>query len=374
MVKAVHFKHRIPTADMVSVDPMLAASYPTPSVISGPIPQPQPQQPQMPPPSGFMDKVDTAVNITNTAAGIAGFAMIPAMVLGTPVPWMMRTAGKVPGLGALSRGGDSLQKNVQKISGSKTFHNITQGAFVVNSAAGIYGVARDSAHQLEALKQMDAELTGRDPKDISTSEVMFGSVPPAVASARKTLLATEAAHGISHAVSLVANYKMLRGTAGKFLSHGLGNMATFFLPDMIARAVDGYTGPSMLPQYKGMSDAFKAGEQLSPQAYGQLLMLASDELKSRGSVGEQFAMKLGEQYASEHKSPAQVMNEIHDGGMKKRIAAITQAAASAKPLHVDMAANRAATIAQQPVVGKHTQQVVSKAQLAAMQPPTNQLQ
>ncbi len=346
---------------------------------------PTPVQPRQ----GFspMGVVDTGVSVLGTASGLIGMtAMVPfaggIAAGGVNGAAKLTKSTRLTNFGAKMTGGleklnsfsnADLVGKFSKSHGAKlastkagqmgAFHTATHAAWIAGSGVGMYGAARDFSSQLESIKQMEADLTGKPAQSISTSTVLFGSVSKPVAEARKHVLITDGTHMAAHLAGLVVNIKSMKSP------NAFGGMVTsmlaYALPDQISSAVDTFAGESVASIYKPMADAQKAGEVLPPEAYKTFLVTASKDLQSRGSTGSRFAEALAVQYAAEKMSVADVLKEVHGGGMQARVDAIAAAEKQAQPVsHVERL-NKTAALTQ-PVIGAHTKQVTDRAAVAPL--------
>lgn len=337
-------------------------------------------------PNPFMQATDTVVNTLGSVSGIVGMGMLVPLA-GNLIGGATKFAGKGVGIKTVEKAGGGILHSMermssitnaelaghlspawgkklaasnkmlgdQKIGNVGALHTISHAAWITGSAVGLYGVARSVSEKLDTLGKLNKDLTG---KDLGTAELLFGSVPKPVAEARKKLMMSEGAHGFAHAAGLFLNVKFMKNP--NFISSAVIGMGAQMAPDMVAGAVDDYVGHSVLEIYGGMSNAFKQSGALPAEAYGELLMAAGDEFKSHGKMGERVLAKIAGQLEAERKSPAEVLNELHNGGMKARMDAI-MSAQSRIGKNNDM---------QKPVLGAHTQRMMDKAALAQMTTPS----
>ncbi len=255
----------------------------------------------------------------------------------------------------------------QGIAKSAVIPGVMNTAFIGMSAVGMYSVAKGFSQNLDSLKEMYADITG---KKVSTIGILTGSVPKPIAEARTKLMEN---FGVSE----------LTGLAGLAVSVIMASRGKLGLVGAVAPALAGTAagaiiGDSALSYYSGMKAAYAAGQKLSTDDYALLIGKASSDLKLRGEDKGAFAKKLAGMYANENISPQQVMQEVSNGDLKKRIELLikeNEAAKNAAPVapvaEVPQKSHVAAlqegytkpdiTKKEQPVIGDHTSKLVADA-------------
>lgn len=246
---------------------------------------------------------------------------------------------------------------------SSAMHTVVNGAFAASSMLSMVKDTMSFSHSVETLKQMYADMTGTKAKDVSTMRILLGSVPPPIADVRGKLMKNFV---VKQGVD-IANVGLMLATRmgfAKVMASQMGVMA-------VSGVADSLLDTSVIPMYKAFTDAQKKGMPISAGDYAAFIGTASRDLKARGGADSEFARALGEQYAAEKTSAAQMLNEITDGKMMVRLHGIIDAnkakmaeAAAAKPTHTDRLNGTAA--AQQPVVGQHTAALDKQAQANAL--------
>lgn len=254
-------------------------------------------------------------------------------------------------------------------------------AFTLGAGVSSYQVAKSFAEQLDALKHAIADIKGGDAKNISTMSALFAPIPKSLQPARDHLLKEHAVRGVAQVAGLVAMILAVR--AKKNVGH-----AAFFAPMIVDMGANALLGETFLPVYAEMKNAYQAaqasGQELPSEAYAKFVFETSPELHRRGEVGQQVALKVGEQYAHEKADPGAILREIDSGQFMERVkgliaeaeaehAAMVQAQkakeAEAKAEQAHPAAdNKPSMVARlsgeqpaRPVLGKHTQNLTQQA-------------
>jgi len=308
-------------------------------------------------------------NITSGVKSAAGFA----------AP-MLDTVSKLPGLSGLHS--NSIKQAPEAIGKTSIMHGAMRTAWVGGAALGVYGVARGFGSQLYALRQLQADLTGKDISDVSSLSVLTSSdLPKPVLEARSKLLKISGIHAVASTAGLVMalkshliDSKMMKmlGTAGQGMAGGMLAMMAYQVPDQIAEVAQGFIGEPILAHYNGLRTAQESGQALPSDAYAEFILAANEKLRNRGHTGQHFAMALGEQYAAEGMKVAAVLEEVSNGKMQERVDAITaknaqeKAASPAAASHVDRL-TQPKTVAR-PELGTFTNKLNQQAALAAMTP------
>lgn len=233
---------------------------------------------------------DMALPLVGGAAGLIGMKGVKA-TLNAPSKFMSETK--------VGKSGRTLNTTVQ------------DGLMLGFSAISAYGVAKGFSQNLDSLKHMYAEVTGVPVEKVSTISLLTGKVPEVVAEARSHFLKEYVSRGAISAAGLALIVRGIR-KGGVGLVEGL-------VPTFAGMGVDMLMGESALPYFAGVSNAFKAGQEIPPSAYAEFLMASSKELKSHGNVGRRVAMLLGDEYAQEKASPTQILREIEESLQAKKL-------------------------------------------------------
>jgi len=295
---------------------------PSPSEQPSPALSAQPMEP-----GAVFKAVDPEVNLVGKAA--------TGVFMGTAAAEMLAPAmGKVAGWFSFEGLKKTLNRpskylNETHVDAAKkrtTGSALNDGAFIAMGAASTYAVARSFSAQGIAYRNAVEDITGMSTAGISLMDLLSKKGPPILEDARQHLLKEHAARfavqgtGLAYVISRIAKAKSI-----PFLAM----MAPMFA-DM---GVDALLGESVLPTYTAFSQAYKKGEMLPPDAYKTLLFATSKELKARGRVGEQVALEVAKQYATEKASPGAVLKEVNEGANGKfmaRVHAVLAAAESKK--------------------------------------------
>ena len=311
-------------------------------------------------------------SITSGVQSAAGFA--------APV---LDTASKLPGLSGLHS--NNIKQVPATLGKTAIMHGVMRTAWLGGATLSMYGVARDFGSQLYALRQLHADLTGKDISDVSSMTVLMGSnLPKPVQEARSKLLKVSGIHAIASTAGLVMALKSnlidnkiakMLGPIGEGMAGGILGMMAYQIPDQIAEIAQGFIGEPILAHYNGLRGMQESGQALPAEAYGEFIFAANEKLHTKGRTGQQFALALGEQYAAEGSKVAVVIAEISSGKMQERLDAIMQKtaeekaqAAAATPSYVDRVTGAKAPLATRPELGAFTNKLNQQAALAAMTP------
>lgn len=244
---------------------------------------------------------------------------------------------KTPGLSGLHS--DNLSKSIKTVGGKSAMNTMMMGAWRVGAGLGVYGVARDFGSQVYALRQMQADMTGKDVSDISTLSVLTGSVAKPVEEARSKLLKLSGVRAFSAVAGLALALKSgwvdqklgkLLGGMGQGMMGMMLMMKAYELPDDVAKFAETIVGEPILQVYDAMRNAEAQGEKFTAEHYAMFLLRADESLANRGRVGEAFALELGRQFEAEGTKLAAVLTEVSNGGVKKRVDAVIAQNAQAK--------------------------------------------
>jgi hypothetical protein len=246
-----------------------------------------------------------------------------------------------------------------KISNAKAGPALMHASFVALSALSIAGDTKSFSHNLASLRAMYLDMTGE--KEVSNARLLIGSVPAPVAAARKALVANFSAKVVLDAINIGLNVKMNR--IGGFVKSTVAFMGI----QMLSSGVDSVVNTSVLPFYKGISDAKKQGKTISAEAYAEFLTLASKDMGTRGK-DDAVVQAVAEQFAAEQIAPAALLKEVENGKLMVRVHAVIDANEAKAPKEISQVAKlQGAPQAAMPVKGEHSAKVVAQAQNAAEQ-------
>lgn len=244
-----------------------------------------------------------------------------------------------------------LPASVSKMSAG---HTVTNAAFVGVAALGLFNVARGFNAQLSALRQLHADISGQDVSKVSSYSVLMGKVSKPVSDARWQLLKQYGFQSALQAVSIIFSVKWLKGSMG-----GRAMIAQTAM-DFAAAPISEMLSSSVLPTYQGFKDAHASGQAIPAEYYAEFLGVASPELRARGGAGSAFTKALAQEYVEKKIPPEQIMREIADGTLLKRVEDIKAKNAAAKNTiaapqasHVASLNGKTETLPQP--IGKHTQ-------------------
>ncbi len=248
---------------------------------------------------------DPVMRVTETVASVAG-GVTAVAELGLPL------LGAGVGLVGAKSAQTFLNKPNEYLNpkdmADKKGH-VSKGTHINNammagfSAVAVYGVAKSASQGLSALDAMNEAMTG---KKLSTMALLTSSnVPDVVKQARSHFLKEHISRGAVNLLSL--------GLIGRsVIKKKAPSPPEFLIPMGIGMGIDILMGESALPFFAGVQNAHKAGQELPPQAYGEFLLAASQDLKRRGPIGKRVAMALGDEFAAEKASPAAIMVLIEE--------------------------------------------------------------
>jgi len=187
-------------------------------------------------------------------------------------------------------------------------------SFVGMSGLEMFGTARGFTENLYSLKQMYADMTGTDAGKISTLKVLMGSVPKPVAEARSHLLKSVGVEGIVETVGLIFGLKQLLGgnisNKAIALQMGLG---------MGAPALAGLMGKSILPFYKGFSDAHKHGK-IPPEGYAAFISKINprfEKMVEKMGADSPVVMAVATKFAQSNTAPGDILKLQAEGKLEK---------------------------------------------------------
>lgn len=231
---------------------------------------------------------------------------------------------KVPGLGALHS--QHLTHGVKNFGQQSMAGTVMTAGWRVSAALNMYSVARSFGAQVHALRQMEADMTGKNINDISTIGVLTGAVSAPVAAERSKLLKVSGAEAFASVAGLAMALKshLIDGKLGKLLGPmGQGMIGLFLmnkaytLPADIAEKTREFVGTPILSYYGPMREAEQEGARFNAQQYAGFVFNADPNLSSRGEAGEALAMAIGERLAAKGTPIAAVFAAVHNGEIRK---------------------------------------------------------
>lgn len=188
-----------------------------------------------------------------------------------------------------------------------------------------YGeVLHEGAHNLHqakigirTIKQLMADLSGKNPKNISTFTALFGSgVSPVVKEARrqfwKTMLPQNIIFGTTTVLQEVGARKLKRKFGSDHMLTTIGVPIAYQALQGLGQLFGGHNN-IMLQQYANMRITQEAGEPLGAQDYASLLTAASKDIKAIGGTANYNTTLIARYYASNNTPVAEVMKDINAG-------------------------------------------------------------
>lgn len=233
-------------------------------------------------------------------------------------------------------------------------HTLMQGAWAAGSTISMATDARSLSKNLAGLKQMYRDMTG---KNISTTGLLFGKVPPIIAAARSHLIKNTAIKEGTDAIGLLVN---LRGLFDRRFNSSMKGMMAYMLPQFAAQGADMIMGESVVPAYQAMKANFDRTQPMPAEYYATYIGELSADLKKRGGANSKFTKVIAEQYAAEHATPEQILREVDNGKLLQRVKAVI----------AQQAQHPAADKQPRQVMGKHTQQVMQRDTVAQQSHPS----
>lgn len=314
-------------------------------------------------------------NITRGVQNVAGFA--------APV---LDTVSKLPGLSGLHS--EHIKKIPGELGNASIMHSAGRAAWIGGASLGMYAVARSFGSQLYALRQLQADLTGKDISEVSSYSVLMNSnLPKPVLDARDKLLKLSGIHALASTAGLVMALKShlidgklakMLGPVGEGAAGAMLGMMAYQIPDQIAEIAEGFVGSPILAHYNGLRDVQASGQALPPEAIAEFVYACNDKLRAKGHTGQHFAMALSDEYVAEGTKIATILEEVSNGKMQARINAITEKNKQEKteeapedkvPSHVERLQAPLKTMVR-PEVGSFTNKLNQQAALAATAPPS----
>lgn len=264
---------------------------------------------------------DGAVKSAESALGYVAFAPIATDMALPAVGWVLGKTGWKSAEATLNAPKHFLEKThvTKNITARQAMNDGIQLGF---SAFQTYGVAKGFSDNMASLKEMYADVTGKDARSISTIGMLTATnLPPLIAQARDHFIKEYGTRGLVQAVGwgLMAR-DLLRGKTKKAedIAFGRIGVTAGILPSIIGMGVDMFMGTSTTEVYSGFKKAFDTGQPIPPNEYAAFILASSPDLAKR-KVGKQVAMEIGTEYANEKASPGEILRQMNDGRFKARI-------------------------------------------------------
>ena len=267
--------------------------------------------------SGF----DSAMQKAESAFGYVAFAPL-ATEMALPA------LGGVAGWLGMSGMKNTLNAPAKYLNETKVMKNVT-GRQALNdgiqsgfSALQTYGVAKGFVQNMASLKEMYADITGKDPRSVSTMEMLTASnLPPLIADARNHFIKEYGTRGLVQAVGwgLVAR-DFLKGKARPHAEIEAGRIGIVagIVPGIVGMGVDMFMGTSTTEVYSGFKKAFQTGQPIPANEYAAFILASNHDLAKR-RVGKQVAMEIGNEYAEQHVDPGEILRQMSDGRFNAKI-------------------------------------------------------
>lgn len=190
---------------------------------------------------------------------------------------------------------------------------IVNGAWVGSAAVGGAFTLREFTHLIDALKDMDATITGKGRR--STLGILMGRVEKPVADLRTQILENIGVQGVMQTVALalaLTNLLSRKGVGMKaFLAQaGLQSGAGML---MMLAPVEG------VKMYKAFKSIQTHGGTLSLEQYAEFVDAISSDVRGRGGETRPFAYKVAEQLVAENASVDDILKEAANGRLLKRV-------------------------------------------------------
>ena len=264
--------------------------------------------------------LDQAMQLAGTALGYAGFGIMGTEMI---LPTLAMGAGAMTLTGVastLNAPRDYLSKTevIKGVTGRQALNDGLQIGF---TALQSYGVAKGFVQNMAALKEMYADISGKDPRSISMMEILTGDVPPLVAEFRNHFLKEYGSRG---AVQLAGWGLMLRDIMkAKFKSPELTQFGRIgftagMVPSFVGIGIDMLMGTAVTEIYSGFKKTYESGQPIAANEYAAFILASNSDLAKR-RVGHQVAMEIGAEYANEKAAPGEILRQMNDGRFKARI-------------------------------------------------------
>lgn len=183
--------------------------------------------------------------------------------------------------------------------------------FSVASVASVVGTTAETISDVSVFRQMVADITGKDVKDVNVGDALFSELPHAGIVARRALLSSAAPRAVLEAINTVFNIKMIKG------SH-MG-LLTLMVPLGLSQAIGIFSSGNVLDVYKEMKANEQKGIENMPDQYAALIGTTHKALYQRGGRDSNFAQELGRIYAERHASVHDVLQAVQNGQIDKEI-------------------------------------------------------
>jgi len=277
------------------------------------------------------------VGTVEKVAGTAGFIAFPLQIagmLGSGLSWLGGERGVIGAAGnalqkpskvTLSHMG--LGKTGTALGDASMLQGVFDATLLVGNGTAAYGIASSFSQKVEGLKQMYADLTGKDARKVSTFSLLTGKVPPIVAETRSGLISE---HGLRGLIELAALGIGFHGMA-KYGSIPI--FKGFIAPQLASAGIGLLTTELPISNiYKGFSDAYRRKEPITLDGYATLVCAASGELRKRDETGRKFAKAIAEKYYFHgNAAPATILKDAQSGKLMGYVKDIIEANKAHQP-------------------------------------------
>jgi hypothetical protein len=178
---------------------------------------------------------------------------------------------------------------------------VVNTAFIAGSGLAMFGAAKGFAENMSSLKEMCSDITG---KPVTTLQVLTGDIPKSISGARSQLLKSFFVSGTTATMDL--------GIAVRSAMNSKMSPLTFFIPMAIGQAAGMMIGESVIPYYSALKQAHASGQKIPAEAYAEFISKAGG---GNGAVIKEISQR----YAESNIGPSQIIREISDGTLGKRV-------------------------------------------------------
>lgn len=288
---------------------------------------------------------------------------------------------------------------VDYAKGGMVVHSLMNASFVASSVIGHVLFARDLHKDMKALYQLAADAKNQEAEahhvshgnaparkirleDVDFVGIFLGKYGKLPAQLAMGLMKKYGPSLVMDVANTFVNTKML--LHNRLFNGFLGMGAIIGLP--IASGMwRAMMGSEALPVYAALKEAQGQGKQLAAGDYAKFIGESCEELRKRGGEESHFTQALAAQYAQKHVAIEQVMREVNDGTLMKRVNAMhkqyeaahkndpkpapQEKSAAAPAQHTQPeAAHPAPAPKEYKVYGKHSAKEVQKIHTAALAP------
>lgn len=198
-----------------------------------------------------------------------------------------------------------------KASQTSLQNGLAQSLFAVGSTAETISMVRSTKSDLDAFRNLIADIKGVDVQDVTSGDVLFGDLPHVGNLARRAFLTTAAPRTVLEVINQTFNVRMIMG------KHP--NLLLMFAPMLASSGLDKLTAGNILDVYKDMKQQEARGDEIDTDEYAKLIGLAHKGLHSRGGDTSRFAKEIGRIYAAKHVSIRQTLADAQNGTIDQLI-------------------------------------------------------